>query len=53
MRSYRVLPFVTLGRTEYVTTLNSSSITACLFVVAETCLATLYPATDVLPLLRA
>jgi hypothetical protein len=36
-----------------ITTSNSVSIIVCLFVAAETCLTTCYPATDVLPLLTA
>jgi hypothetical protein len=35
-----------------ITTPNSSSITVCFLVAVETCLATRYPATDVLLLLR-
>jgi hypothetical protein len=36
-----------------ITTSNSSSVIACLFMVMETWLATCYPATAGLPLLRA
>jgi hypothetical protein len=48
------VPFYNFGanRTEIITS-NSSSVTACLFVVMETYLEVCYRATDVLQLLRA
>jgi hypothetical protein len=53
MRSY-ASPLYNFGKDRIkATTCNSSSFSVCLFVTAGTCLATLYPATDVLPLLSA
>jgi hypothetical protein len=47
-------PFYNLGVSRIeITTSNISSVTACLFVAMETWLATCYPGTTVLPLLRA